>query len=227
MNKNEPKRICKSTIKSKYGITDKELDEADIESTSIRNPHYRSASMITLYDENEIEDLFCKKHTIDKSQMNAKLMQLETEKKERSQMRRNKLEQAKDKRRNKLLEALTKYKLELRNDSKLCQGYIDGTIKNWTIDEIVQRVAECRYLFEHCQMQKYLDIAYEEREKEREQRNRMRREHIERYGRGSWDPDVETAEGSLFDTAERMALKNHGDYPDQWPWMIDINKNNQ
>lgn len=61
-----------------------------------------------------------------------------------------------------MVESLNKYKLQLREDSKLCQGYIDGTIKDWTIDQIVERMCQMRFLYEYCDM----DDAYQEAKSE-------------------------------------------------------------
>ena len=60
-----------------------------------------------------------------------------------------------------LVNALENKKLELRNDSVLCQKYITGDI-NISIDNIVNRMCQMKYLYDYCHMDKCKDIAYDE-----------------------------------------------------------------
>jgi len=65
--------------------------------------------------------------------------------------------QAKNVRRNELVVALAQYKLELRYDSRLCHGYIQGTLQEyWSITSIVQEMCTMKYFFEYCDIKKYL-----------------------------------------------------------------------
>ena len=61
-----------------------------------------------------------------------------------------------NKRKNELIDALKKYKLSLRSDSKLCEKYIQSGIRGigMSIDDIVERMAEMKYLFDYCNMRK-------------------------------------------------------------------------
>jgi len=70
-------------------------------------------------------------------------------------MRMTKINQ-KEKRKKKLKQVLKNSGLELRSDSKLCGGYIEGKIKDKTIPEIVERMCQVKYLFDYCDMKKYL-----------------------------------------------------------------------
>lgn len=103
------------------------------------------------------------------------------------------------KRKNKLITKLRQYKLELRNDSKLCQGYISGSIKDWDIDDIVNRMCQIHYLFNYCNMNKYIKQANDEQNEE--------------FNAG-YIPDI-----SVFDQAEMIVLKEIGEYPEIWPWI--------
>lgn len=61
-------------------------------------------------------------------------------------------------RRNNLIDALQEYKLELRDDSKLCHGYINGTIKTHTIPQIVERMCQMKFLYEYCDFDNFLRL---------------------------------------------------------------------
>lgn len=104
------------------------------------------------------------------------------------------------KRRKELIEELSKYKLELRDDSKLCQNYIENTLNKyyWTLKRVVNRMCEMHYLYNYADMEKCLDEA--------------REDHISQLEAG-FIPDTD-----IFYEAERLALKNRS-YPTKWPWM--------
>jgi hypothetical protein len=108
----------------------------------------------------------------------------------------------KDRRRRDLEDALKEYDLELRDDSKLCNGYINGTIDDaeWSIPNIVHRMCEMRFLYDYCG----INSVFKKIKKNR--------------------PDVTLDRPgfseSLFDRAEKEALKKRGGkYPNEWPWM--------
>lgn len=49
-----------------------------------------------------------------------------------------------------LVEALHKYKIEYRDDSKLCKKYIEGDLdNNWGLEAIIQRMCQMKFLFEY------------------------------------------------------------------------------
>lgn len=50
--------------------------------------------------------------------------------------------------------------LRLRHDSKLCSGFINGTITNMDLQHVVSRMCEMRYLYEYCNMEEMLYNAY-------------------------------------------------------------------
>jgi hypothetical protein len=194
--------ICKSIAKKEYYLTEKELEE--IESFTAQNPHYKSGSEMTLFRESDIQEAFCEKYNVeDIDGINDKKEELEEERKEKSIRIKAGKANKKINRRIELIEALDSFDLKLREDSKLCQGYIDGTITDWSIPQIVNRMCQMKYLYDYCDM----DSAYEE----------ARENQIEEFNAGYF-PDC-----SLFDEAELIALKNKGHkeckYPNKWPWM--------
>jgi hypothetical protein len=85
--------------------------------------------------------------------------------------------------------ALSDNNMPLRDDSKLCQGYIAGSLTDWTINQIVLRMCQVKYLIEYWQEcfveAKREVLAYE----------------------------------SVFDRAERIAMRRYGKYPDKFPWI--------
>lgn len=52
-------------------------------------------------------------------------------------------------RRNELEAALNKHGLHIRPDSKLCHGYINGTLKDWSLDEVVDMCRQMNWLYTH------------------------------------------------------------------------------
>ena len=113
-------------------------------------------------------------------------------------------------RRTELIKALSKVGLELRSDSKLCDGWINNSItdyrrrtdNSWTIGSVVNRMCQMRYLFDYCNMDECLQIAYEEQQDELE---------------NGYFPD-----SSVFDDAEYLALKGNC-YPKVFPWLVEGN----
>ena len=219
----EGKRICKSTAKVQYKLTEKDL--AGIECYTVPNPRYRRGPEMTLFDEEDLIKAFCVKHSIEPKDIDSTLKCIDREKEERKTKRLIAANKKKDKRRKELTDALAQYDLIIRNDSSLCKGYIDGTITNWTVDEVVNRVAQCRFLFDYCDMKRHLDDVHEQRKEERQQLYEEKRRF--RESGDEWDSDMETEEGDPFDDAERRALRSVGGYPDVWPWMEEDDNDDQ
>jgi hypothetical protein len=196
MTTKEKSTICKSIAKSKYFLTDKDLD--DLEYTETRNPRYKRASNMILYDENDIIYQSCLKHGCEPSKLNEKLEQMRIEKETKKEIRDAKKTQMYDKRKLILEEAMALKKLSIRSDSKLCQGFIDGKIKKYTVDEVVERMCQMKYLFDYCDMDTYIS-----------------KEIVgELEYRGRYDKD------DVFSMAEHSALSdNGGKYPKIYPWL--------
>jgi hypothetical protein len=78
----------------------------------------------------------------------------------------------------------------------LCAAYVAGD-NTRSIDAVVKRMCQMKYLYDYCDMVRYLDRA------------RARYEH-------DWDEQ----DWSVHDRAENMALGATGSrYPQVWPWM--------
>ena len=189
--------ICKSIAKKTYHLNDADL--VGLKKFYDTNPHYKSGSTMTLFIEKELIKKCCKKYNVKKKDMKSLLDSLTEQREIKSARRRENKEIKKDERRQELIDLLYQCKLELRNDSKLCQGYIDGTIKDKTADEIVERMCQMKYLYDYCDMQKCFEKARKEQDDEL---------------KNGYFPDI-----PLFDQAEYIALKKRGGYPKIFPWL--------
>src|SRR5207247_2327604 len=144
---------------------------------------------------------FCKKYNVvnDINHISIKLADLcDLQKKEEQKLKKAKIDDM-EHRRKELITVLAKLKIKIRDDSKLCSNYINGKMNEyWTLDRVVHRMCEMKYLFDYCHMRDFLREASEYR-----------------YD----DNDNEYGIDSIFDIAEQKALEEYGDYPKKWPWM--------
>jgi hypothetical protein len=99
-----------------------------------------------------------------------------------------------------LVNALAAKHLVLREDSKLCQMYIEGCKDAWTLEQIVHRMCQMKYLYDYCHMDECCDEAYKEQKEEKQA--------------GYW-PDR-----TVMEQAEMIALEKYGNYPLAWPWLL-------
>jgi ribosomal protein L13E len=206
----EYKLEYKSHIKDKYFINPIKLEGLPTIT------HYIHRQDATLYKLSDILDVFCAEYNVNRGSkflIEAELESLKNKKAEkkakREEDRVKKLEKmysspkyikAQEEcalfhhnRKVKLIEALKKYGLELRSDSKLCQQYIDG-VNELSIDEIVERMCEMKYLFDYCNMKHYLDYVHTHK-------------HKFKYS-------------DLFTEAEILALGDKDYCEDgKWPWL--------
>ena len=199
--------ITKSTALTKYHLAKKDL--IGVPCIEKKNPHYRCAGNMQLYALPDIIAVFKKKHGDfgdDTEYIDQMISDLDDER-DAKRAERDTRKQAKNKtrldksveRRSELTEKLSAVGLQLRADSKLCSGYIDATI-TYDIDTVVDRMCQMKYLFDYCDLNKYIQIAKKER-------NELWRDFRER--------DDEP----LLDAAERMVLEEIGTYPVKWPWL--------
>ena len=156
---------------------------------------------------------------IDISECDTIIKKIKNDKKQTKEERRIKSNEKKqlqcNKRKEELETALNKAGVELRRDSTLCSNYIDGKIEKnnprgrshgsnmfSSIDQIVKRMCNMKYLYEYCHMEECKDIAYEE--------------HRETLKAGYY-PDC-----SVSDSAEYLALKKYSNstYPLIYPWQV-------
>jgi hypothetical protein len=199
-NKDKYKKICCATIKKEYFLNNRDLE--NLSYVEVKNPHYRSAKSMRLYAKSDVEKRFREKHNISPNDpIYDKLHELFEKRKNRSlSVRVSKKNKLTD-RKAELISALAECGLELRDDSKLCKKYIDGTIsREYTLESVVKRMCEMKYLYDYCDMDGAYEIAH--------------KEYYEVLNAGYF-PDVD-----ILTEAEHIALrKNGGRYPARWPWL--------
>lgn len=192
----EYKIICKTTAKNKYFLTDKDIKNIE---TFEKRGYTGYKNIFILMKEIDVIDYFCAKHEISDNQIEHVISMLADKKEEKSQKRKEKKNLEMEKRKKNLVKALKNKKLKLRSDSKLCAGYINGTIKNYTIEEVVERMCQMKFLYEYANMDECLMEAREYQKEELE---------------AGYFPDC-----TIFEQAEMNALKKVKGYPDKWPWL--------
>jgi hypothetical protein len=214
VKKDEHTFITKTRALGEYFLNENDIE--DVECIEIKNPHYRSQSMY-LYKVSDIKDVFIKKYKQNDDDIFDELLsdlkyQKKVKKEKLEKLKEDKIEKAhknpqkliskkkltKIEREILLEDKMKEKKLKIRGDSKLCQGYIDGSIKI-DVDDVVERMCQVKYFYEYCDKEKYFDLA---RESQAEELN------------AGYFPDC-----SLFDQAEMMAIDDKGGYPANWPWL--------
>lgn len=149
----KPAHITKTRAKSAYCLNDTDLDKLKCELK--RNPHYRSAAPMTLYLFSDVEKLANCKHPNLRMTLDQKI--------EKSRRRADKKNKPRIKRRQLLSDALKEKGLQIRSDSKLCDGFIDGTLgSKWTLKNVVEMCCEMKWLFEHTSYKEELDQEVQE-----------------------------------------------------------------
>jgi len=200
------KKLDKYNLLTKtYAKTTYFLEDEDIQNLNFikAKSTYGMSTYFTLED---IKNIFCNKYAIDNNnEIENKIKELNDIKEKIQEEKKSKRMSKNDKnimRREKLFNALHKVGLVLRDDSKLCENYINGETKKIKIKDIVKRMCQMKYLFEYCHMDECKQKALEEQ-----------RETLEAW----YFPDC-----YVFDEAERMALNeySYGEYPEIYPWII-------
>jgi hypothetical protein len=216
-SKEEPKitYITKTRLKQEYLLTEAVLKK--FEHVERPNPHRRYGPSMILYDKEEILAYLKEFHGADtEEELTTVLEELRKKKSEKSEVRKAKLKETKEKkkaeRKERLVAALTAAGLELRGDSSLCDGYIEGTLRDdrdnsWDIDSIVKRMCEMKYLYEYCNFNEVYKECKKQREKERD--------YDREYGYRDWADDYRE---TIFEEAESQVLANVGGYPKVFPW---------
>ena len=144
------KKICLTKAKNLYNISNHNLsllryDEAP-------NPYYRSSHNMKLYNYADVLSIAIIEYGSIEACENALIERVEKRIKRREQQQAKKLKETKIRKKN-LQDALKNRGLVLRSDSNLCKGYIDKKdFEEWTLEMVVQRMAEMKYLFEYCNM---------------------------------------------------------------------------
>jgi hypothetical protein len=222
--------ITKTKAKLNYFLTDDDLDDEHLVSYEGKSG-YGIGTFYTIYDikkkvcqkYNASRGIVNTDTNLDISQCDTIIKQIINSKKETKEERRLKRNEKKqiqcNKRKAELETALHKAGLQLRSDSTLCSNYIDGKIDGkidgntshgrshdsnmyTTIDQIVKRMCNMKYLYDYCHMEECRDIAYEEY-----------RETL----KAGYYPDC-----SVSDSAEYLALKKYSNstYPLIYPWQV-------
>ena len=191
--------ITKTFSKKEYLLKDDELAELNsIEANSSYGP-------ATYYIKSDIINKACEKHNTDYNELNntiTKILEEKTKLKEINKIKKNKIKKIKQtKKKEELIVALNNAGLVLRNDSVLCEKYIENDTE-YTLDEVVERMCQMKYLYEYCHMDECKNIAYKNQKEELRQ---------------GYYPDCTVAE-----QAEYIALKKYsnGKYPNVYPWQI-------
>jgi len=190
------KLMCKTDVKKTYLLNDKDLD--DIEYYEVKNPHYRCASSMLLYNKKDIINKCVEKYVVNYEDVYKFIEVIKEDRKIKNEKKKETIKKKKEQRKEILVDALKEYKLTLRADSQLCEEYINGRLKNMSIDDIVQRMCQMRFLYEYCDFNK----CYNEAKKIKYE-----------------DHNYEYEDMPLFNIAEVIALKKCGGYPDVFPWM--------
>jgi hypothetical protein len=106
--------------------------------------------------------------------------------------------QKKSKLKKELEEKLNERGVQFRSQSILCAKYINGTI-DLSLDHVVQRMCEMKYLYEYCDMKNIRTQIYND------------------FVNSGY---VKNHKGSISAQAEKIALETYsnGVYPDIFPW---------
>lgn len=187
--------VTKTDCKKKYSLTDEDLGTLNEYVTKC--PY----GMATHYLKDQVLELASIKHNSNPDEVENKIMEIKRVKAEE----RDKKKQIKqNKRKEKLVSELRKVGLTLRDDSVLCQNYIDGDDSE-DLEWIIYRMCQMKYLYEYCNMDECKDEAYEE--------------YCNIRAEGYY-PDFKVSE-----KAEEIALKKYsnGKYPKVFPWLKNLN----
>ena len=169
-------------------------DLASLPFDEVPNPHFRRAGApMKLYKLSDVTALSHAKHggPVGVEEAAAKRFA-------QAERRRNTVKAKSEERRAQLEAALGVFRLELRSDSSLCNEFIRCAGRcDWTIDRVVRRMAEMRFLHEHTS---YRNVLHDIRDEYRDMGER-------------WDAKETARE------AEALAVARVGGWPARWPWM--------
>ena len=198
-NNNNYILITKTTAKREYLLTEDDLNTIKPFDGKCKS----SYGPATYNIKNNIINLACTKHDVNLHILEEKISQIKTnkynKKRENELKKEEQQKELKIKRKNKLISRLNKAGLNFRNDSELCKKYINGS-KEFSLDYIIERMSQMKYLYEYCYMDKCKEIAHAS--------------YCDEINAGYF-PDC-----SVFDHAEYIALTKYsnGKYPDEFPW---------
>ena len=194
--------IVKTTAKNTYLFTDDNLYDLD---------EYKGKTQYgpaTYYIKKELDCKACQIYNVDMENLRNFLtnMKLEkdTKKEQKSKLLEEKNKIKMTERKGILTDALNTAGVHFREDSELCHLYIMNKT-SMSLENIVKRMCQMKYLYEYCNMDKCRNIAYQKYKEEI---------------RAGYFPDC-----SVSDMAEDIALERYsnGKYPsDVYPWQNNI-----
>ena len=177
--------ITKTAAKKEYLLKDSDLEKLNEYTGECRR------GMATFYLKEQVMVLACMKQNIMLEVVDNQIIA-------KRESRKKKKEELMEKRKKELNDELKSVGLRLRSDSVLCEKYINGD-KTYSLDWIVNRMCEMKYLFDYCHMA--------------ECKNKVYRKYKEMNEHCPYD--------FIFDEAEELALKKYsnGRYPEMFPWL--------
>ena len=182
------KLFNKNYCKKKYYLDDKDLNDLKEYTYKLYNKIY------SYYSKQDIINKCCTKYSIDPSELDNYLFNKYNIKQELYEY--NKYQRLI--RQNELIKALKEKGLELRSDSVLCKKYINNN-KNLklTLNNVVDRMCQMKYLYEYCNMEKIKNSVYNEY---------IKLEHF---------PNRVSVEAEI----RALDKYSNGKYPDSFPWL--------
>jgi len=194
--------IVKTRAKTEYCLSDKQLEQLPGPLHAV-NPHYRTGPSMLLYLEADCRQLA---HRLwgGPEQLKEKLKK----RTDSRQNRRQTIAEARASRRQTLSAALRAVGLQIREDSQLCQGYIDDTLEDWSLNAIVAMMVEMHWLFNYTPYKKALDLSVEASARD-----------IYEY-EGHWGTAYRLAREGMEPVIRRDTLRQHP-IPKQLPWLLE------
>jgi hypothetical protein len=188
--------ITKTDSKKNYYLKDDDIDNLI---SFTKKTRYGPG---TFFIKRDIINVFCNKYYTNIDNYQSVLDTLKNEKNIKKQQRSEKKNNDKEKRKQMLIDGLNNRGISFREDSTLCQKFIDGD-KNLNINFVINRMCQMKYLFEYCHMNECKQQAYEEQKEELN---------------AGYFPDI-----SILDQAEYIALKKYSNnkYPEIFPWELN------
>ena len=191
--------VTKTGAKSTYLLKDGDLEGLTVH--YVTNLH-GGRHPINLFLESDIKDMAIERYgSLEKLAIAHEERGVRLERnRERRRLRaieRERLEKKlRDARIDQLVDAMEAVGLEIRDDSKLCDGYIEGTL-GWTLQDVVDMCCEMHWLYNYTNYPTQLDKRLQ---KARENRYYFDYEEVEYYVR-------------------RRVFKKHGGIPTVYPWL--------
>lgn len=182
--------ISKSTAKNEYLLKDKDLK--DLQSGTCRNPVYRSAAPMIMYLKSEVASKCKNLYPEPELERERRKKKSDSTKRKREINKKEKMD-----RNRKVLEKLFNQNgLQVRDDSFLCSNYIDGTLKDWTAKQVLDRMALMHFLHNYTNYKEVHQQVY----------NEYRNNGNIFY------------KGEIEDVAIDRVMKNHKNM-DHYPWL--------